>query len=108
VAWYRGNEPTKKKEPARYVDLQLHPRLTEATNGQRHVFFVDASHFWYGAFLGGLGCFPRVILPSASGRKRYNILGAIDYQSKRVHPVCNTGYITSTTVVERLEQLAKN
>jgi hypothetical protein len=59
-------------------------------------------------FWVGLGVSPGSFLPSASGRKRYNILGAIDYQSKRVHPVCNTGYITSTTVVERLEQLAKN
>ena len=42
------------------------------------VCFVDAAHFVHGPFLGYLWCFVRLLMRAASGRKRYNVLGAID------------------------------
>ena len=44
--------------------------------GKRTVVFVDAAHFVMGAFLGMVWRFTRLLLPSASGRKSHNVLGA--------------------------------
>jgi hypothetical protein len=59
-----------------FHDDTLQPRLAEARQGRRAVLFVDAAHFVMGAFLGMLWCFVRQLLPSSSGRQRYNVLGA--------------------------------
>ena len=61
-----------------FHDNQLQPILDEAKQGKRTVLFVDAAHFVMGAFLGMVWCFVRLLLPSASGRKRHNVLGAYD------------------------------
>ena len=68
-------------------------------------FFVDASHFVHGAFLGMLWCFVRMFVRSPSGRKRLNVLGAVDFATKQLLTVINTTYITSTTVCELLRLL---
>src|SRR5947209_7249353 len=44
----------------------------------RVVGFVDAAHFVHGTFLGYLWCFTRRLIRGPSGRKRFNVLGAID------------------------------
>jgi transposase len=62
----------------KFHDQQLQPRLEEAKQGKRTVLFVDAAHFVMGAFLGMLWCFVHQLLPSSSGRQRYNVLGAYD------------------------------
>ena len=61
-----------------FHDQELQPLLDEAKQGKRSVLFVDAAHFVMGAFLGMVWCFTRLLLPSASGRKRHNVLGAYD------------------------------
>jgi len=61
-----------------FHDQTLQPLLDEAKQGKRAVLFVDAAHFVMGAFLGMLWCFVRQLLPSSSGRQRYNVLGAYD------------------------------
>jgi transposase len=99
------DEP-KMKEQREFLDTKLQPRLDEATAGNRQLFFVDASHFVHGAFLCCVWCFIRVFLKTPSGRKRFNVLGALNFTSKQLHTVCNTGYITATTVCELLQQLA--
>lgn len=71
----------------------------------RAKFFVDASHFVHGAFLGMLWCFVRMFVRSPSGRKRLNVLGAIDFVTKQLVSVMNTTYITSVTVCELLRLL---
>jgi hypothetical protein len=53
----------------------LIPKLEEARDDLRKVYFVDAAHFVWGAFLGCLWCFTRMFLPTPSGRIRYNVLG---------------------------------
>jgi transposase len=96
---------TQQEEQRRFLEKELNPRLNEAENGTRIVFFVDAVHFVHGAFLGMLWCFVRMFVRSPSGRKRLNVLGAIDYVTKQLVTVMNTTYITSTTVCELLKTL---
>lgn len=62
------------------------------------MFFVDASHFVYGAFLGYLWCAIRLFVPTGSGRQRLNVLGAIGYASRKLVTVVNTGSIRSDEV----------
>ena len=48
-----------KADPAqqeKYKKEKLEPRLEEAKQGKRAVFFVDAAHFVMGAFLGMIWC----------------------------------------------------
>jgi transposase len=46
-----------------------------------------------------------MFLQSPSGRKRFNVLGAIDFATKQLFTVTNTTYITSSTVCELLRLL---
>ena len=66
---------------------------------------MDAAHFVHGAFLGCLWCFVRMFVKSPSGRKRLNVLGALDFASKQLTAITNTTYVTSTTVCELLQLL---
>jgi transposase len=48
----------------------------------------------------------RLFVRSPSGRKRWNVLGAVDFVTKQLVTVTNTTYITATTVCELLHVLA--
>jgi transposase len=48
-----------------------------------------------------------IFVRAASGRQRFNVLGAINPFSKSFVSVRNTGYVTATTVCELLQQLAQ-
>jgi len=76
-----------------FHDNQLQPILDEAKQGKRTVLFVDAAHFVMGAFLGMVWCFVRLLLPSASGRKRHNVLGAYDPITHEAITITNDTYI---------------
>lgn len=86
---------------------ELRPKLEEAAGGERRVFFVDASHFVMGAVVGMLWCFARVFVRGASGRQRYNGLGALDSETGEVTTVSNDSYITAPTVCDLLVALRK-
>lgn len=88
-----------------FLENELRPKLDEAEAGMRKVFFVDASHFVMGAVLGMLWCFSRVFVRGAAGRKRYNVLGALDSHTHEVTTVTNDSYITAPTVCALFEQL---
>jgi transposase len=45
-------------------------------------------------------------MKTCSGRKRYNVLGALDVVSKKVTTVTNDAYITATEVCELLRKIA--
>ncbi len=66
---------------------------------------MDAIHFIFCTFLGYLWCFQRCFLPAQAGRKRYNILGAIDAVNKRVITISNETYINARTVCELLKRI---
>ena len=66
-----------------FKDQALKPRLEEAKSLQRVVSFVDAAHFVLAPFLGYLWSFTRLFLKAPAGRKRLNVLGALEAVS---HP----------------------
>ncbi len=89
-----------------YKKEKLEPRLFEAKEGKRAVFFVDAAHFVMGAFLGLVWCFERVFIKSPSGRKRFNVLGALNAITHEVITVTNDTYINAESVCQLLHKLA--
>ena len=87
------------------MEKSIEPRLSEAKEGNRTVYFVDAAHFVLGSFLGYLWCITRIFIPSSSGRKRYNVLGAIDAITHQLITVCNDTYINACSVCELLYKI---
>jgi transposase len=85
----------------------LEPRLTEAQAGERAVFFVEAAHFVFGAFLGYLGCFVRCWIKAPSGRQRFNVLGALKAITHEVITVTNLPYLNSESVCQLLYKLVE-
>jgi transposase len=92
---------------AEFLENQLDPRLQEAENGIRTVYFMDAAHFVLSAFLGYLWSFSRVFVKTPSGRQRFNVLGALDATTKELLTITNTTYITAIQVCELLDLIAK-
>jgi transposase len=90
--------PEHAHEQAIFVRKKLEPRLKQARRGRRQVYFVDAAHFVFAPFLGCLWCAVRLFVRAASGRKRYNVLGAIDAVTHRMIRVTNDGYINAESV----------
>jgi transposase len=70
------------------------------------VLFVDAAHFVFGPFLGYLWCLVRLLVPGPSGRKRYNVLAALNAVSHEVLRVANHSYINAESVCTLLRQVA--
>ena len=89
-----------------FKNNELLPRLEEAEQGQRVVFFVDAAHFVLGAFLGWLWSFSRIFVRAPSGRQRFNVLGALNAVTHELITVTNTGYINAHSVCLLLTQVA--
>ena len=70
------------------------------------MFFVDAAHFVLGAYLGFLWCFERLFIKSGAGRKRFNVLGALNAVTHELITVTNDTYINAQSVCELLYKLA--
>ena len=94
-------------EQAAFLNGELGPRLEEAKRGERSVLFVDAAHFVYGPYLGYLWCLVRLFVPGPSGRKRYNVLGAIDAVTHRMIRVTNHAYINASSVCDLLKEVSR-
>jgi transposase len=86
------------RDQAAFLDEKLGPALAEARAGRRAVFFVDAAHFVWAPFLGRLWCLARLFVRSATGRRRYNVLGALNAVTHDLVRVCNEGYVNAETV----------
>jgi transposase len=91
---------------AEFLEKQLQPCLQEARAGQRAVYFVDAAHFVWAPFLGCLWCLARLFVRSATGRRRYNVLGALNAVTHQMIRVTNEGYINAQSVCTLLRTLA--
>ena len=89
-----------------FLKTELEPRLEQARSGQRAVFFVDAAHFVLASFLGWMWCAARLFVRAASGRQRYNVLGAFNAVTHDLIAVTNDTYVTATTVCQLLHQIA--
>ncbi|MBF0290442.1 MAG: IS630 family transposase [SAR324 cluster bacterium] len=83
----------------------MEPRLEEAKAGQRTVFFVDAAHFVLSPFLGYLWCFSRLLIKAPAGRKRFNVLGALNAITHQLITVTNDSYINAQSVCDLLWKL---
>ena len=76
-------------------------------NSAHVLLFMDASHFVLGCdFLGGVYSRVRRFIRTFSGRQRYNVLGAVNFVTKKVHTVTNTTYITATEICQILRVVA--
>jgi transposase len=93
-------------EQAESLDEKLWPRPRKAQRLRRAVCFVDAAHFVHGAFLGYLWCFVRLLVRGPSGRKRFNVLGAIDAVTHELTTVVNDTVIDAAAVCELLRRLS--
>ena len=93
-------------EQREFLDERLGPRLRQAQRLRRVVCFVDAAHFVHGPYLGYLWCFVRLLMRGPSGRKRFNVLGAIDAVTHELTTVCNDTVINAEAVCELLRALA--
>lgn len=93
------------EKQAKFLEKELEPKIEEAKQGKRQLFFIDASHFVLTAFLGYLWSFSRIFIKSPSGRQRYNILGAFNAITQDLITITNDGYINATCVIELMCKL---
>ena len=94
------------RDQAEFLREKLEPRLEQARQGRRQVYFVDAAHFVFAPFLGCVWCVVRLFVRAASGRQRYNVLGALDAVTHRLIRVTNQAYINAESVCELLRAVA--
>ena len=91
----------------KFLDEELQPRIAEAQAGKRRLFFMDAAHFVHAPFLGVLWSIVRLFIKAPSGRKRFNVLGAIDAITYKLITVTNTSYINADSVCELLLKIVE-
>jgi transposase len=109
LGWRKVGTVPAKADPgaqATFLRDKLRPRLRQAERGERTVLFVDAAHFVFGPFLGFLWCLVRLFVPGPSGRKRYNVLAALNAVTHEVVRVANHSYINAESVCTLLRQIA--
>ena len=104
-----GSLPAKadpEKQRTFYCEI-LKPLMDRAKEGTATLLFMDASHFVMGCdFLGCIYGITRRFIKTYSGRKRYNVLGALNFVSKKVTTVANDAYITASEVCYLLKKVA--
>ena len=96
------------KAQKNFLENTLNPLIEKAKKLEIELFFMDASHFVMGGFAGRVWSIVRKYVKTASGRQRYNVLGALNFISKKIEMVVNDSYITSAQVIEMLEKLSKS
>ncbi len=103
----KAADPEKIEEQEAFQHDELEPRLEEARAGQRIVYCMDAAHFVFRVYVGFLWCFERIFIPSPSGRKRFNVLGALDAVTHELLTITNDTYINSRSVCKLLDKIAQ-
>ena len=98
--------PDHIREQKQFLDSQLQPRLDEAVAGRRQVWFVDAAHFVFGTFLCCLWSLARIFVKAASGRQRFNVLGAWNAVTRELVTITNTTVVNTATMCELLRAVA--
>ena len=104
-----GSLPSKADvvEQREFYEGTLKPLMERAKRNEIVLSFVDAAHFVMGCdFLGYIYGKTRRFVKTASGRKRYNVLGALNFVTKKMTTVVNDTYITSTEICLLLIELA--
>jgi transposase len=104
-----GSIPAKANASVqrRYYETILLPLMSKAKKNKLTLLFLDGSHFVMGCdFLGHIYGKTRRFIKTFSGRKRYNVLGALNIEKKKVTAVANDTYITAVEVCEMLRKVA--
>jgi len=104
-----GSIPVKADTAAQrsYYDNVLLPLMAKAKKNKLTLLFMDGSHFVMGCdFLCYIYGKTRRFVKTFSGRKRYNVLEALNFVTKKVTTVANDTYITAATVCEMLRKVA--
>lgn len=91
------------RDQREFLDCKLKPRLDEAADHKRRVYFVDASHFVFGTFLCCVWSLARLWVPAASGRQRFNVLGAYDPIRHELISITNTTTVNTGTMCDLLQ-----
>src|SRR5262249_41268323 len=89
-----------------FLDNELQPALDAALAGTGHVFFVDAAHFVFGTFLCCLWSIARIFVRAASGRQRFNVLGAWNAITRELLTITNTTVVNTDTMCQLLREIA--
>lgn len=84
----------------------MEPLIAQAQQQKLHLFFMDAAHFVMLPFLGYVYSLVVRYLKRASGRKRFNVLGALDAVSHELITLTSHDTINALSVCELLVQLA--
>jgi transposase len=87
------------------LDVLL-PAIKAAKDGICELFFMDAAHFVQGGMPARVWAKVRMWIKTGSGRKRFNVLGALNFVTKKVETVTNDTYIKSDSIIMMLEMLA--
>ena len=98
--------PSTSQTQATFLDSELKPRLDAAASRAGHVFFVDAAHFVFGTFLCCLWSIARIFVRAASGRQRFNVLGAWNAVTRELITITNTTVVNTETMCELLRTIA--
>ena len=96
-------DPEKQSQ---WLQDTLEPYIEAARNGKCQLFFMDAAHFVLNAYLCYVWSFVRLFIKAPSGRKRLNVLGAVNAITKEVDFQFNTSYINAEVIADFLFQLA--
>ena len=67
---------------------------------------LDAAHFVFGTFLCCLWSFTRLFVRAASGRQRFNVLGAWNAVTRELVSVTNTTVVNTATMCELPHKIA--
>jgi transposase len=102
----KKNLPDHVADQKAFLGAPLKPRLDRAAAGDGHVLFVDAAHFVYGTYLCCLWSVVRVFVRAASGRQRFNVLGAWDAVARTLVAVTNTTVVNTDTMCDLLRAVA--
>ena len=94
------------KTQAEFLEGKLQPVLEKAKAGKGHVFFADAAHCVFGSYLCCLWSFVRLYVRAASGRQRFNVLGAWNAVTREFVSVTNTTVVNALTMCELLRKIA--
>ena len=89
-----------------FLKTELQPALEAAQAGTGHVFFVDAAHFVFGTFLCCLWTIARRFVRAASGRQRFNVLGAWNAVTRQLLAINNTTVVNTDTMCNLLRKIA--
>lgn len=97
-----------KEKQKLFLVERLEPLIEQALENKIKLFFMDGVHLTYGAELGYSWSIEPVIVKSAYGRKRFNVLGAYDLKTSKTEFISNDTYLNAESVALLFKQIREN